>query len=79
MSDDIVARLRKALPSDIPSEEWDGFDPLFADAIAEIERLRAALERADILIHRAGLAQNGHHWEAVMQYEAARAALKENT
>jgi len=42
MSDDIVTRLRKALPSDIPSEDWDGFDPLFADAIDEIERLRAA-------------------------------------
>lgn len=82
MSDDPAEAARRIL--DRPSGYYS-MDPAprivaaaYLDAATEIERLRVALERADILIRRASLSQNGEHWEAVMQYETARAAL-ENT
>ena len=40
-----------------------------------VGELEEALDRAKHLIDRAGLASNGEHWEAVMQYEAALSAL----
>jgi len=77
MSDDILGRLRSEVLI-ANGYGWPDEAQLVREAADEIERLRAALERADILIRRAGLSQNGEHWEAVMQYETARAAL-ENT
>lgn len=41
----IVERLRAALSSTINREDWDGFDPLIAEAADEIERLRASSAR----------------------------------
>jgi len=79
LGEGLEAAIRVAIKHDAPPTKALLHEILTAltDMREERERLEEVLRRAQHLIDRAGLASNGAHWEAVMQYEAALTALSQ--